>query len=130
MRKRIKKPCGYPGCSALVQGGGYCPGHRRRTWREQDQRRPTATQRGYDHRWRKARDAFLAQRLWCVECERSGRLTPATVVDHIIPHKGDKTLFWDMKNWQALCSRCHNRKTATEDGGFGREVKRRKSGRK
>lgn len=67
---------------------------------------------------------FLAQHLWCVECERGGRLTPATVVDHVIPHKGDRRLFWDMSNWQALCVRCHNSKTAREDGGFGRVVKR------
>jgi len=45
----------------------------------------------------------------------------AVVVDHIIPHRGDLALFWDEKNnWQALCHRCHSRKTAREDGGFGR----------
>ncbi|WP_233882799.1 HNH endonuclease [Brevibacillus laterosporus] len=44
-------------------------------------------------------------------------LTGATVVDHIVPHKGDKTLFWDRKNWQPLCEQCHNRKTAREDRG-------------
>jgi 5-methylcytosine-specific restriction protein A len=45
----------------------------------------------------------------------------ATVVDHIIPHQGDMTLFWDAdSNWQSLCKTCHDRKTATEDGGFGR----------
>jgi len=29
--------------------------------------------------------------------------------------------FWDFAgNIQALCQRCHSRKTAMEDGGFGR----------
>ncbi|WP_304879789.1 HNH endonuclease [uncultured Parasutterella sp.] len=28
-------------------------------------------------------------------------------------------MFWDESNWQALCKRCHDRKTAAEDGGFG-----------
>ena len=42
------------------------------------------------------------------------------VVDHIIPHKGDKVLFWDRSNWQPLCKTCHDTKTAREDGGFGR----------
>lgn len=44
----------------------------------------------------------------------------ASIVDHIIPHKGDKQLFWDRDNWQPLCKKHHDRKTATEDGGFGR----------
>jgi 5-methylcytosine-specific restriction protein A len=40
-------------------------------------------------------------------------------VDHIVPHKGDMRLFWDPRNHQGLCERCHNSKTAREDGGFG-----------
>jgi 5-methylcytosine-specific restriction protein A len=42
------------------------------------------------------------------------------VVDHIVPHKGEKVAFWNRANWQPLCKRCHDIKTATEDGGFGR----------
>ncbi|WP_223866012.1 HNH endonuclease [Salipiger aestuarii] len=34
---------------------------------------------------------------------------PATVVDHIQPHKGDKALFWDRNNWQPICKHCHDR---------------------
>jgi 5-methylcytosine-specific restriction protein A len=45
-----------------------------------------------------------------------GRVTPATVVDHIIPHRGDPVLFWDRKgNWQGLCAPHHNKKTG--EGG-------------
>lgn len=44
----------------------------------------------------------------------------ATVVDHIVPHCGNQQLFWDTDNWQPLCKKHHDRKTATEDGGFGR----------
>ena len=29
------------------------------------------------------------------------------VVDHVVPHRGDRMLFWDSTNWQALCSACH-----------------------
>lgn len=43
----------------------------------------------------------------------------ASVVDHVIPHRGDKALFWDSDNWQPLCKPCHDRKTAAQDGGFG-----------
>jgi hypothetical protein len=48
-------------------------------------------------------------------CEAEGKLTPATVVDHIVPHRGDRRLFWDKTNWQPLCKRCHDVKTLTED---------------
>ncbi|WP_315974057.1 HNH endonuclease signature motif containing protein [Paenibacillus melissococcoides] len=41
------------------------------------------------------------------------------VVDHIKPHKGDYNLFWDPENHQPMNKRCHDRKTAKEDGGFG-----------
>ncbi len=64
---------------------------------------------------------WLTNNPLCVECERQGLTTPATEVDHIVPHRGDKVLFWDHDNWQALCKPCHDVKTATEDGGFGRK---------
>ena len=65
--------------------------------------------RMYDtRRWRKARIHFLAIYPLCVLCQRSGRVTPATVVDHITPHDGNPALFWDPTNWQALCKPCHD----------------------
>src|SRR2546430_12744082 len=48
------------------------------------------------------------------------RSTPATVVDHVVAHKGDARLFWDRSNLRALAKRCHDRKTAKYDGAFGR----------
>ena len=51
----------------------------------------------------------------CVECEKQGKLTQATVVDHIVPHRGDQKLFWDESNWQPLCKPCHDKKTWNED---------------
>jgi 5-methylcytosine-specific restriction protein A len=85
-------------------------------------RRATAAERGYGYRWQQARAAFLAANPLCRECEKEGRVTEATVVDHIIPHKGDETLFWDEAgNWQSLCVQHHNEKTAKE-GAFGRPM--------
>ncbi|MBO8183625.1 MAG: HNH endonuclease [Archaeoglobus sp.] len=119
MPRRPKKPCSYPGCPELVEAGErYCLKHKRQHQRQYDQQRGTAAQRGYDARWRRARKRFLAENPLCVECMKEGRLTPATVVDHIVPHKGNYELFWDESNWQPLCKRCHDKKTAREDGGF------------
>lgn len=75
--------------------------------------RGDAVERGYDSRWRKARAAFLQRNPLCAECRKNGVLTPATVVDHIIPHRGDQKLFWDEENWQPLCKNCHDRKTGS-----------------
>lgn len=77
-----------------------------------DAERPTACRRGYDRRWRQARAQWLADHPLCDDCERQGRTTVATVVDHRVPHRGDRVLFWDRANWQSLCMRCHNSKTA------------------
>ncbi|KTR02057.1 hypothetical protein NS365_22510, partial [Aureimonas ureilytica] len=70
--------------------------------------RGTAAQRGYGARWQKARALFLTEHPLCCRCHAEGRVTPATVVDHITPHKGDQTLFWDQKNWQPLCKPHHD----------------------
>lgn len=85
--------------------------------------RPTAAQRLYNARWRKARWRFLRDNPLCVQCRDAGYFVPARIVDHIKPHKGEHGLFWDTANWQALCKTCHDRKTATEDGGFGRNFR-------
>lgn len=68
----------------------------------------TTGERGYDYRWQKARAAFLKAHPLCANCEGAGRVTVATVVDHRLPHRGDKALFWNSDNWQSLCATCHS----------------------
>jgi 5-methylcytosine-specific restriction endonuclease McrA len=41
-------------------------------------------------------------------CQERNQLTPATVVDHKVPHRGDDALFWDSDNWQGLCATHHS----------------------
>lgn len=66
-------------------------------------------QRLYDsQRWRSARHTYLGRNPLCLMCKSIGRLEPATVVDHVIPHRNDMTLFWDTANWQPLCKHCHD----------------------
>lgn len=81
----------------------------------------TTAQRGYGGRWQKARSTFLKRNPLCVMCEAEGKPVPAKVVDHKRPHRGDQSLFWDTENWQPLCKRHHDEKTAREDGGFGND---------
>lgn len=49
----------------------------------------------------------------CVECERAGRVTAGSAVDHIIPlWKGGADDY--EANGQTLCEACHDTKTAQE----------------
>lgn len=74
--------------------------------------RPSAAKRGYDKAWQKRRIAFLSDNPLCADCMKDGIVTPATVVDHVIPHRGDPVKFHDTGNLQPLCERHHNIKTA------------------
>jgi len=67
----------------------------------------------YDWRWQQARARFLKAYPVCVN---TGLL--ADTVDHIIPHRGDATLFWDTDNWQPLTRGAHGEKTAWENAFF------------
>ena len=121
--QKAKRPCLSSGCKDFASNKGYCDKHQSRV-KQRDRDRGTAHQRGYDAEWKKHRDQFLLEHPLCVECRRKGYVMPATVVDHIIPHKGDKDLFWNKSNWQSLCETHHNIKTATEDrGGWSPAVK-------
>ena len=109
MPYKLKVPCRHPGCPNLVPAGvKYCSQHMTQ------HARPSA-ERGYGSKWQKARRQFLEAHPLCVECQKNGRYMKATVVDHIIPHRGDQKLFWDQSNWQPLCKPCHDHKTMTED---------------
>lgn len=112
MPRRPPRICNHPGCPELTQDG-YCHKHRKR--KHGDHNRPSAAKRGYDHRWRKFRKEYLAAHPLCVTCLEEGRATPATVVDHIEPHKGDMAKFWNMANMAAMCAPCHNSKTWTNE---------------
>jgi len=105
MPTKPKRPCARPGCNNLVEHG-YCQEHKRK--------RPPE-QRVYGSKWRQAARMFLSRHPLCAMCEAQGRIVAAECVDHIIPHKGDMVLFWDVCNWQPLCSSCHSVKTWKEN---------------
>ncbi|WP_370973964.1 phage major capsid protein [Enterobacter wuhouensis] len=75
----------------------------------------------HNHRWQVYRAQYLRANPLCVICLREGKLTPATVVDHITPIRGQSDpLFWKTTNHQPLCQDCHNWKTRVIDRrGYG-----------
>lgn len=94
------------------------------SWREGK----TAHQRGYGHKWRVYRAGYLHSHRYCRYCLQALGMTGmesncevemkldalallacmATVVDHIMPHRGDMNLFWQHSNHQPLCKHCHD----------------------
>ncbi|SHF44191.1 HNH endonuclease [Caloramator proteoclasticus] len=120
MPRKPKRPCSYPGCPELTDGR-YCERHEKEMTREYNRNNRTYKYLYNSTRWKRLRIKFLKENPLCAECGKKGIVRPAEVVDHIIPHKGNKELFWDESNLQALCKECHDRKTAKEDGRWGRK---------
>jgi len=108
MPRNFKKPCRQPGCPELTHET-YCVLHRHLD------KRKSGSGRGYNSKWHRLSKLHLKAHPLCEECKRHGKLTPATVVDHIIPHRRDECLMWDETNWQSLCKPCHDKKTGKHD---------------
>ena len=121
MPRRPKKPCKFPGCPELTEGN-YCEAHQKEMGSE-SKRRDIPYKHLYKTKyWQQLRQQVLNKQPLCVECLKAKRITPATVVDHIKPHKGNEKLFYNLKNLQSMCKSCHDRKTTKEDGRWKRRV--------
>jgi len=116
-----RRPCMATGCPNLVKFG-RCEKHAKQKDRQSTSQRNNEYKWMYGRKWQKARAFYLRRHPVCAECAKYNRAVPATDVDHIEPHLGDRAKFWDQANWQALCRGCHSSKTATYDGGFGKPL--------
>ena len=75
--------------------------------------RGNSTERGYGtERWKRYSEWFRMANPLCASCGG-----PAQHVDHVQPVSGgeDDPLFWEARNHQSLCERCHGRKTRMEN---------------
>lgn len=63
--------------------------------------------------WVKYRRKFIYHNPKCYVCARR-----AKVVDHIIPHKGNRELFENTKNHLPMCESCHNTVTTMFDRNY------------
>jgi 5-methylcytosine-specific restriction protein A len=61
-------------------------------------------------RFLRERHWFLARHPMCAVC----KIEVATILDHVLAHRGIPRLFWNQTNWQGLCVHCHGVKTARE----------------
>ena len=102
---------------------GYNPNAAKDYAKQLDQRRGTASERGYNSVWRSFRNRFLKEHPLCAYCMREDRVTTATVVDHIVPHRGDPALFWQQGNHQSLCQSCHSKVKQREEQKQAKDAK-------
>lgn len=77
---------------------------------EAEQRRGSASQRGYDVKWRRIRAKFIAAHPWC---EWHGPPVRTEEVDHRNGDSSDNR--W--VNLRPLCSTCHKKRTARDQPG-------------
>lgn len=121
MPRRARHPCRWPGCPNLTSDR-YCDEHQRQSQMQYDAQRGTAAQRGYDAAWRRLRRMVLARHPLCADVygvhAEHGETVLATDVDHIVPRSAGGTDTFE--NLQSLCQSCHSRKTAEQDGAWGR----------
>lgn len=77
--------------------------------------RPSARKRGYTHKWDEWAKRHKQQEPLCRKCYERGIIKQADVADHIVPHKGNSTVFWDPNNLQSLCTSCHSQAKQSEE---------------
>lgn len=70
--------------------------------------------------WYSLRRTVLNKEPLCRICRvQHNRYVSAYAIDHIVAHKGDLKLFYDINNLQPLCQSCHNKiKQGIEARGY------------
>jgi 5-methylcytosine-specific restriction enzyme A len=122
MPERAKRPCNKPGCPNLTDAR-YCDDHAKAAQSQINRWRGSAHQRGYDRRWQAVRvQALRRDKYLCQRCLKDSRVTPATMVDHIIPIVVDPTLRLALDNLQSLDDACHALKTAEDKRKYSKLV--------
>lgn len=102
MTAGIPRPCLRPSCGYLTDGT-YCPEH------QPKRHRPSATQRGYDHRWSETSRNARRKQSFCTDCGIPGTETQLEL-DHL-------PIAWERKaqglpirpgiDAEVVCHRCN-----------------------
>ena len=71
--------------------------------------------------WKRKRARQLAGEPLCAICLAMGKIVPATIADHVVPHRGDLTSFL-RGTLQSLCKSCHDRKWADDRRGYSTAI--------
>lgn len=108
MPNRPRRVCLIATCPHPALSRGRCAAHAQR---DEIQRHPFAHVYR-DSRWSGRgglRQQVLTANPLCEIC-----MGLAQCVDHIIPHRGNERLAYDINNLRPLCNRCHGQVTAAQ----------------
>ena len=67
-------------------------------------------------RWKQKRLRQLRLEPLCKYCLAAGDVVPATVADHVVPHRWDEELFWHGQ-LQSLCAMHHSSTKQSQEAG-------------
>jgi len=103
MPNKAFRPCAR--CGVNLTRETYCDECKPLAQKDEDKRRGSAYERGYNARWQRYSKHYLRQpeHLFCVKC---GALSEC--VDHIKPCAPGSPEFFDPENHQPLCIRCNS----------------------
>ena len=71
--------------------------------------------------WKTRRQHQLRIEPLCAACLKQDRITPATIADHVEPHRGDWNEF-RLGKLQSLCQMCHQGKWADDKRGYSCDI--------
>ena len=112
--------CSYLGCGNEKSPiNSFCMEHGGKTFNKSSKRKQSNAK--YNTAvWQRIRVAQLSRQPLCQSCTNRGRVTQATVVDHIFPWQqiGDEAFV--ANTFQSLCPECHSVKTGLEQQGIFR----------
>ena len=116
-RLKIMAKCNRIGCINKSISKGFCKQHTSSSTSSEKYKRVIREHHKLYNttQWRRMRYNILSKNPLCARCSKYNYIEPAVDVDHIISHKGNKELFYDMNNLQPLCKKCHSWKTNREN---------------
>ena len=110
---KILPICKRIGCKLRsIKGSSYCLEHQREVYKKH-QESGEADPFYQSMKWRRVRSIIKNEEPLCRRCLKFGRVTPTSIIDHIVPRSEGGADF-ARSNLQGLCTTCHNQKRAAE----------------
>lgn len=97
----------YPKSTTRFSGADVPRFECKRPVRERE-RRGSASERGYDHKWNKASLEHRKKEPLCRICLFRGIVKPAELTNHTVPVRLRPDLRLDRDNFSSSCQRCHD----------------------
>ena len=95
-----RRYCNEPGCNTIITDKeSYCKSCLREKRIRYDQKRESASDRGYDYRWSKIRRVKLNTDPLCERCSR---------IAELVHHRDRNQRNNDFDNLESLCVKCHD----------------------